>query len=274
MLPARPSPRARRWIRSPRRAVLRSTAATIPTSGMGLSAAGWVTFEEIGRKAAQLGIRILAGEDAQAAARSESHQAVPMFDWHQLRRWNISEQRLPPGSIIRFKEATYWEQHYRIIVTALSLCLLEALLIVALLVQLRRRRLAEAALRDSEERMTLAAEAANLGMWVWDVVRDEVWTTDKARAMFGFAPDERLDSATLITRVHPEDRAARAAALKRALETQGEYAMEYRVLLPDGTLRWIGARGHCIHIREPKGIRLLGVSMDVTAQKLTQDELR
>jgi hypothetical protein len=83
---------------------------------------GWmVTFEEVGRKAAQLGIRILAGEDAQAAAGSESHQAVPIFDWHQLRRWNISEQRLPAGSIVRFKDATYWEQHYRIIVTALSL---------------------------------------------------------------------------------------------------------------------------------------------------------
>jgi hypothetical protein len=101
-----------------------------------------VTFEEIGRKAAQLGIRILAGEDGQAAARSESHQPVPMFDWYQLRRWNISEQRLPRGSIVRFKEATYLEQHYQIIVTALFLCVLEALLIVALLVQLRRRRLA------------------------------------------------------------------------------------------------------------------------------------
>jgi two-component system, LuxR family, sensor kinase FixL len=236
---------------------------------------GWmVTFEEIGRKVAQLGIRILAGEDAQAAARSESHQAVPMFDWHQLRRWNISEQRLPPGSIIRFKDATYWEQHYRIIVTALSLCLLEALLIVALLVQLRRRRLAEAALRDSEERMSLAAEAANLGMWVWDVVRDEVWTTDKGRAMFGFAPDERLDSAALITRVHPEDRAARAAAIMRAIETQGEYAMEYRVLLSDGTLRWIATRGRCMNVGDSKGARLLGVSMDVTAQKQAQDALR
>jgi hypothetical protein len=115
--------------------------------GHGIVGGSMVTFEEIGRKAAQLGIRILAGEDGQAAARSESHQAVPMFDWRQLRRWNISEQRLPPGSIVQFKEATYWEEHYRIIVTALSLCLLQALLIVALLVQLRRRRLAEAALR-------------------------------------------------------------------------------------------------------------------------------
>src|SRR5271165_5203288 len=99
--------------------------------GHGIVGGSMVTFEEIGRKAAQLGIRILAGEDAQIAARSESYQAVPMFDWRQLRRWNISEQQLPPGSIVRFKEATYWEQHYRIIVMALSLCLLEALLIVA-----------------------------------------------------------------------------------------------------------------------------------------------
>jgi PAS domain-containing protein len=91
----------------------------------------------------------------------------------------------------------------------------EAFLIGALLVQLRRRRLAERSLRDSEERMSLAAEAANLGMWVWDVVRDKIWMTDKGRALFGFAPDTRLDDAALIFRVHPENRAARAAAIKR-----------------------------------------------------------
>jgi PAS domain-containing protein len=144
---------------------------------------------------------------------------------------------LPPGSIVRFKKATYWEQHHKLILWAVSLCTLEAFLIGTLLVQLRRRRLAERSLRDSEERMGLAAEGANLGMWVWDVVRDKIWMTDKGRALFGFAPDARLDYATLISRVHPEDRAARAAAIKRAIETQGKYVMEYRVLLPDGTLR-------------------------------------
>jgi PAS domain S-box-containing protein len=66
----------------------------------------------------------------------------------------------------------------------------------------------------------------------------------------------------------------RDATLKRAVETQGEYAMEYRVLLPDGTLRWIGARGRCINVEDGKGIRLFGVSMDVTAQKESQDALR
>ena len=129
-------------------------------------------------------------------------------------------------------------------------------------------------LRDSEERMSLAAEAANLGMWVWDVGRDEVWMTDKGRALLGFAPDTRLDRAALIARVHPEDRAARDSAIRRALETKGEYSVEYRVVLPDGTLRWIGARGHCMNVGDNKGIRLLGVSMDVTAQKQAQDALR
>ena len=129
-------------------------------------------------------------------------------------------------------------------------------------------------LRDSEERMSLAAEAANLGMWVWDVGRDEVWMTDKVRALFGFAPDTRLDRAALIARVHPEDRVARDSAIRRALETKGEYSIEYRVVLPDGTLRWIGARGHCMNVGDNKGIRLLGISMDVTAQKLAQDALR
>ena len=129
-------------------------------------------------------------------------------------------------------------------------------------------------LRDSEERMSLAAEAANLGMWVWDVARDEVWTTDKGRALFGFAPDTRLDRAALSARVHPEDRAARDSAIRRALETKGEYAMEYRMLLPDGTLRWIGALGHCMKVGEAQGIRLFGISMDVTAQKQAQDALR
>jgi PAS domain S-box-containing protein len=242
--------------------------------GHGVVGGSIIRFEEIGRKAAQLGIRILDGEDPHTAAESESYQAAPMFDWRELRRWNISEQRLPPGSIVQFKEVTYWEQHHKLILWAISLCAVEAFLIGALLVQLRHRRLAERSLRDSEERMSLAAEGANLGMWVWDVMKDKIWMTDKGRALFGFAPETRLDNAALVSRVHPEDRAMRNAALKRAIETRGKYAMEYRVLLPDGTRRWIGALGHCTNGGDAKGTRLLGVSMDVTAQKEAQDRFR
>jgi PAS domain S-box-containing protein len=129
-------------------------------------------------------------------------------------------------------------------------------------------------LRDSQQRMALAVDAASLGLWVWEVSKDEVWMTDQGRAFFGFGPETRLDYATLLSRVYPDDRAMRDATLKRAIETQSEYAMEYRVLLADGTLRWIGARGRCIDVEDGKGIRLFGVSMDVTAQKEAQEALR
>ena len=129
-------------------------------------------------------------------------------------------------------------------------------------------------LRDSQQRMALATQAANLGLWVWEVSKDEIWMTDKGRALFGFTPEIRLDYATLLSRVHPEDRPMRDAALKRAIETKDEYAMEYRALLPDGTLRWIGARGKCINDSDGKRNRLFGVSMDVTSQKQAQERFR
>jgi hypothetical protein len=76
--------------------------------GYGIVGGSMVTFEAIGRKTAQLGLRLLAGEDPQAAARAESHHPVPMFDWRELRRWNISPDRLPPGSVVQFRPHTLW----------------------------------------------------------------------------------------------------------------------------------------------------------------------
>ena len=194
-----------------------------------------------------------------------------MFDWHQLRRWNISEQRLPPGSIVRFKEATYWEQHYRIIVTAVSLCLLEALLIVALLVQLRRRRRAESALRESEQRMSLAADAANLGIWIRDSYADEIWASDKWRELFGFAKSERLDLHCFLQRLHPEDREAVSKTFAKALGGEGGYETEYRVVLPDGRIRWIASRGGVEFDATGKPVLMRGVSLDNTARKLAEE---
>jgi PAS domain S-box-containing protein len=129
-------------------------------------------------------------------------------------------------------------------------------------------------LRESQQRMTLAAHAANLGLWAWEPATGEVWMTDRGRALFGFGPETRMDYPTLLSRVHPEDRAMRDTALKHAIETQGEYEMEYRVLLPDGTLRWLGAWGRYINAGDGKGDRLFGVSVDVTPQKQAEDALR
>jgi PAS domain S-box-containing protein len=130
----------------------------------------------------------------------------------------------------------------------------------------------EQALREFEERVVLAAEAAHLGVWEMDTATNEIWMSDAARTLFQFDSETRLDHAKLQGRVHPEDRALRDSAVKGAIETRGGYEIEYRVLLPDGTLRWMGARGRCVTGERGRGIRLIGVSIDITSRKLAEAE--
>src|SRR5260221_4020723 len=87
-------------------------------------------------------------------------------------------------------------------------------------------------------------------------------------------PDERFDYTAITARVHPEDQATRETAVRGAIETKGAYTFEYRVVLPDGTVRWISARGHCIKAGPSRTTRLIGVWIDVTAQKQAQEALR
>jgi PAS domain S-box-containing protein len=131
----------------------------------------------------------------------------------------------------------------------------------------------ERALREFEERVILAAEAAHLGVWEMDTDTNELWMSDGARTLFQFDSETRLDHGSVQDRVHPEDRALRDSAVKGAVETQSQFEIEYRVLLPDGTLRWIGSRGRCV--TGENGTRLLGVSIDITPRKLAEaDALR
>jgi PAS domain S-box-containing protein len=130
------------------------------------------------------------------------------------------------------------------------------------------------ALREFEERVVLAAEATHHGVWELDAATNELWMSDKARALFQFDPEERLDEAMVQRRVHSDDRALRESAIKQAIETEGDYALEYRVVLPDGTLRWISGRGRCVPGKHGKGKRLIGVSVDITPQKEAQDLFR
>ena len=130
------------------------------------------------------------------------------------------------------------------------------------------------ALREFEERVVLAAEATHHGVWELDTTTSELWMSDKARSLFQFDPEARLDQAMHQARVHPEDRALRESAVKYAIETKGEYAIEYRISPRDGTFRWISDRGRCVTGKHGKGKRLIGVSVDITPQKEAQDLFR
>ena len=240
----------------------------------GIIGGALLDFSDMGRKTAALAFQVLAGQTPPVVTSPDPASNRLFINWQALKKWHVSAGRIPGAATIRYRGPGLWERHRRLIITTASILGLQSLLIVWLIVQHSKRKRVERSLRDSEERMSIVAEAANMGMWIWDVLRDEVWMTDKGRTLFGFKPDTRLDNATLMARVHPEDRAMRNAEVQRAIEKGSEYAMEYRVLLPDGTLRWIGARGRCTNGRDNEPPRLLAISMDVTAQKQAQDALR
>jgi PAS domain S-box-containing protein len=126
------------------------------------------------------------------------------------------------------------------------------------------------ALRDIEERVALAAEVAHLGVWELDATTSELWISDSGRKLFGFEPDGEISYETFQDRVHPDDQTRRASIIKRAIETQGGYELEYRIVLPNGSLRWISGRGHCVSDKDGRLTRLVGVSMDTTDLKNAQ----
>jgi len=130
----------------------------------------------------------------------------------------------------------------------------------------------EEALREFEERVVLAAEAAHLGVWEMDPITNDLWMSDSARTLFQFDSEAHVDHAAVQDRVYPEDRALRDSAVQGAIETRSGYEIEYRILLRDGAVRWISSRGRYVTGRNRKGARLIGVSRDITPRKLAEAE--
>lgn len=112
--------------------------------GHGIVGGRLLSYEQLGFAAARIGLRILAGESAQNIP-PQTIPSVNMFDWRQLHRRGIDETKLPPGSIVRFKEFSFWELYKWRIIVAISIIVLQALGIVWLLFTRAKRRQAEEA---------------------------------------------------------------------------------------------------------------------------------
>ena len=127
-------------------------------------------------------------------------------------------------------------------------------------------------LKESEERLTLAADSANFGVWEWNLSKDEVQVTPSRRELLGFPSSGVIRFENFISRVHAEDRDRVRQAIQNAIEQRKVYDSQFRVVLPDGSVRWITARGTVQVNSDEKPIRIVGVSIDVTARKQAELE--
>lgn len=123
------------------------------------------------------------------------------------------------------------------------------------------------ALRQSEERMRLAAAAVNLGIWEWHLATNEIWATNARRAVLGWPSTGKVSFEDFMSQVHPEDRSRIRQTINDALRDGKDYESEYRLVLPDGIVRWMSTRGSIHFDSAGKPSRLLGISIDITARK-------
>ena len=137
------------------------------------------------------------------------------------------------------------------------------LLLAAVIVE---RGKGEITLREREERISLAAESADLAFWTIDFERKESWMSDNGRAIFSFDRDQPLSRELFLSRVHPEDRIAMDEAIERARTASQTFEIKYRLLRPDGETRWLISRGRYLRNDQGEVSELIGVAIDITAQ--------
>ena len=140
----------------------------------------------------------------------------------------------------------------------------------------RKLQVSEAELRESGARMTLAVDAADLGIWIRDLARDEVWASEKWRELFGFTPTETLDYDGILARLHPDDRKELRQAVAEAIAGAdgSKYQVEYRVMLADGSSRWIASQGRVECDATGQPVLMRGAARDVTAAKHAEGVVR
>lgn len=252
-----------------------------PQVGAGLVGGYMPRIEDTGPIVAKIVLRLAAGENLKGATSLGIQPNHYIFDWRQLQRWGVSEDRLPAGSVILFKEPTLWEKYrWQIIVGGalaliiLVLCVAEAALIARFMAERRKRQHSEEELRESEQRMSLAANAAGLSSWLWDLPSNSIAVSERASSLLGVEAGERITFERFLSMVHPDDRQGARAAMERLRVDRVEFDHEMRIFRGDGAVRWIESRGRAEFGGDGRPMRVRGVAVDITARKEAQADAR
>jgi PAS domain S-box-containing protein len=222
------------------------------------------------------------GEIAQRVLRGEPADSIPIgvlsvntniVDWRQLRRWGISEARVPAGTSVLFREPTLFEEYGGYIVGTIAVVVLQSALIGGLVIQRRRRHRAEASLRESEQHFRMMADTAPVMVWrtgpdkLCDFV-NEPWLGFHGRML-----EEELGNGWT-QGVHPDDREYRTNTFEDAFARREPFRMEFRVRRADGVYRWLLDTGVPRRLPDGSFNGYIGSSIDITDRKTMEAALQ
>ncbi|NJC88874.1 MAG: PAS domain S-box protein [Desulfuromonas sp.] len=138
-----------------------------------------------------------------------------------------------------------------------------------------QRREMEQALRQTRDRLDLAAEAAEVVFWKLDLETGSLWANDKCYELFGFDPSTAMTLTLFLEKVHADDHERIRQAIEQARRTGSEVTVEYRAPLADGRVRWMISRGRLICLDKPSApCRLMGITMEITKRKEMEQQLQ
>jgi PAS domain S-box-containing protein len=135
------------------------------------------------------------------------------------------------------------------------------------------RQKAEHELRESQERISLAVDSAQAGMWSEDFKTGGIWATAKAREIYGFSADEEVTSHKFQNVVHPDDRDMVNKTLSRLMQGESNLQGEFRIILPDGSTRWIRVQAKGYYSPSGQVERLTGIASDISERKQAETEM-
>ncbi|MDR3634029.1 MAG: PAS domain S-box protein [Isosphaeraceae bacterium] len=136
------------------------------------------------------------------------------------------------------------------------------------------RKAAEKALRESEDRLSLATQSANLGTWDVDMINGKIVWSARQEELFGLEPGTfRGSFESSLAQIHPDDLGRVLEADESARETGQFTNCEHRVIQPDGGIRWVAGFGRYFHNEAGVPVRMVGISQDITERKRAEEEL-
>jgi PAS domain S-box-containing protein len=234
--------------------------------GLGLIGGMLMSIDRTSRSAADAALRILSGTVPGSIATPIQQPGPPTFDWRELRRWNVPEDRLPIGSVLLFRQQGIWDRFKWLILSTTVVLLVQAGLITSLLVQRRRRERAEQMLRESEERFRVLANSAPVlirmsGADARFVDFNATWLEFTGRSLESEQGTGWLDG------VHPKDLDGCRDAYGRAVERREHYRLEYRLRRADGSYRWLLESGEPRFTPDGSYVGHIGSAIDITDLK-------
>lgn len=130
----------------------------------------------------------------------------------------------------------------------------------------------DAELRNYTQRMRLAASAAGLRLWEWDIVQDEIWTMDKDCQINSITAQRNSNFDNFLNSLHDEDRERVRRAVEKSMAGNGDFECEYRINMPDGQTNWFNSHGRIEFSENNQPLRMFGVTVDITRHKQAEFE--